>query len=196
MARDQRNRDKILRAASGLFHRHGFRSTSLDEILGKCGVSRSNLYYHFRSKEALGFAVLAQQVARFDADVIRGVLENEALPARTRLERLFRTVTEGQRTAAYQNGCPFGNLAAELSGVHPGFRSRLSAFFRRWELAVERCVQDGVTQGVFRSDVAVRPLAMALVSQIEGAVLLMKTHGDDEPIEAGAQAMLVLLESR
>jgi TetR/AcrR family transcriptional regulator, transcriptional repressor for nem operon len=196
MARDQRNRDKILQAASGLFHRHGFRSTSLDEILGQSGVSRSNFYYHFRSKEDLGFAVLALQVESFDADVIRGVLENGALPARTRLERLFRAVTEGERTGVYQNGCPFGNLAAELSGVHPGFRSRLNAFFRRWEQAVERCVQDGVTQGEFRSDVATRPLAVALVSQIEGAVLLTKTHGNGEPIEAGIEVMLMLLESR
>ncbi len=196
MARDQRNRDKILQAASGLFHRHGFRSTSLDEILGNCGVSRSNFYYHFRSKEDLGFAVLARQVESFDTNVIRGVLENEALPARTRLERLFRAVREGQRTAAYQNGCPFGNLAAELSGIHPEFRSRLSAFFRRWEQAVERCVRDGVTQGAFRSDIAARPLAVALVSQIEGAVLLTKTHGHGGPIEAGAEAMLMLLESR
>jgi TetR/AcrR family transcriptional regulator, transcriptional repressor for nem operon len=196
MAHDKRNRDKILQAAAGLFHRHGFQPTSLEEILGKSGVSRSNFYYHFRSKEDLGFAVLAWQVERFDADVICGVLENEALEAREKLERLFRVVTDGLRAAAYRNGCPFGNLAAELSGVHPEFRNRLSAFFRRWEQAVERCVRDGVARGEFRSDVAARRLATALVSQIEGAVLLTKTHGDGEPIEAGAQAMLTLLESR
>ncbi len=196
MARDQRNRDKILQAAAGLFHRYGFRPTSLDEILDESGVSRSNFYYHFRSKEDLGFAVLARQVERFDRDVICGVLGNEALPARERLARLFRVVTDGLRPAAYRDGCPFGNMAAELCGVHPEFRSRLSAFFRRWEQAVERCVRDGVARGEFRSDVAIRRLATAFVSQIEGAVLLTKTHGDGEPIEAGAQAMLTLLESR
>jgi TetR/AcrR family transcriptional repressor of nem operon len=196
MARDQRNRDKILQAAAVLFHRYGFRPTSLDEILDKCGVSRSNFYYHFRSKEDLGFAVLARQVERFDADVIRGILENEALPARERLERLFRGVTDGQRAASYRTGCPFGNLAAELSGVHPRFRSRLSAFFRRWEEAVERCVRDGVDRGEFRSDVAARQLAMALVNEIEGAVLLTKTHRHCESLEAGAHVMLTLLESR
>ncbi len=196
MARDQRNRDKILQAAAGLFHRRGFRPTSLDEILDESGVCRSNFYYHFRSKEDLGFAVLARQVERFDTDVIRGVLEKRKLPARRRLERLFRVMRERLRAEAYRNGCPFGNLAAELSGTHPEFRSRLSAFFRRWERAVERCVRDGVARGEFRADVSARRLATALVSQIEGAALLTKTHGREEPIAAGAQAMLILLESR
>lgn len=196
MARDQRNRDKILQAAVGLFHRYGFRPTSLDEILDKSGVSRSNFYYYFRSKEDLGYAVLARQVERFDASVIHGVLADEARPARERLVLLFRVVAEELRAAAFRDGSPFGNMAAELCGVHPKFRSRLSAFFRRWEEAVERCVRDGVARGEFRSDVAARRLATALVGQIEGAALLTKTHGHGEPIEAGAQAMLMLLESR
>jgi len=39
-------------------------------------------------------------------------------------------------------------------------------------------------------------VATALISQIEGAMLLMKAHRHDGPIEAGAQTMLHLLESR
>ncbi len=196
MVRGQRSREKILEAAASLFHRRGFQPTSLEDVLEASGVCRSNFYYHFRSKEDLGLAVLARQAGRFDADVIEGILENERESPRSRLSRLFGAVASGLRSDAYRSGCPFGNLAAELGGSHPEFRSRLGAFFRRWEDAVERCLREGVAAGEFRRDLDTRRIAMALVSQIEGAVLLTKTHGGGEPIDAAAHAMLTLLESR
>lgn len=196
MGRDQRSREKILEAAATLFHRRGFQPTSLDDVLEASGVCRSNFYYHFRSKEDLGLAVLARRVEQFEADVVRGILDDERESPRRRLERLFEAVGARLCAGAYRSGCPFGNLAAELGGTHAEFRDRLSAFFRRWEHAIERCLREGVARGEFRPDLDTRRLATAFVSQIEGAVLLAKTRGDGEPITAGAQAMLRLLESR
>ena len=47
-----------------------------------------------------------------------------------------------------------------------------------------------------RADLNTRGTAMAFVSQVEGAVLLTKTHGHAEPVEAAALVMLKLLEGR
>jgi TetR/AcrR family transcriptional regulator, transcriptional repressor for nem operon len=196
MRRDQRSREKLLEAAARLFHHRGFQPTSLDDILVKSGVCRSNFYYHFRSKEGLGLEVLAQEAERFDAQVIRGILEDKRESPRRRLELLFEVVAARQRLSAYRNGCPFGNLAAELCGIHGEFQTRLSAFFGRWEVSVERCLREGVARGEFRSDLNTRRVATALVSQIEGATLLTKTHGHGGPIDAAAHAMLTLLERR
>jgi len=112
--------------------------------------------------------------------------------ARTGLSRRVGEAERGRRPP----GVRVGNLAAELGGIHPEFRRRLSVFFRRWEDAVERCLREGVARGEFRRDLHTRRLATAFISQIEGAVLLTKTHGHGGPVEAGAQAMLTLLESR
>jgi TetR/AcrR family transcriptional regulator, transcriptional repressor for nem operon len=195
MARDQRNRDKILDAAADLFHRRGFQPTSLDEILGESGVCRSNFYYHFRSKDDLGLAVLARREDRFDAEVL-AVLHDETMSARERIERLFAMMEESLTPDACLNGCPFGNLAAELNGIHPEFRVRLSAFFRKWEQAIEQCLREGIARGEFGCDLNAYRVATALVSQIEGAMLLMKAHGSGDPLEAGAHVMLNLLVSR
>jgi len=196
MRRDQRSREKIIEAAASLFHQRGFQPTSLDDILERSEVCRSNFYYHFRCKEDLGLEVLARQAERFETGIIRGILEDESESPRRRLARVFEGVATSVRAEAYRNGCPFGNLAAELGGIHPEFRRRLSVFFRRWEDAVERCLREGVARGEFRRDLHTRRLATAFISQIEGAVLLTKTHGHGGPVEAGAQAMLTLLESR
>jgi TetR/AcrR family transcriptional regulator, transcriptional repressor for nem operon len=195
MRRDCGNRERILDAAARLFHQRGFQATSLEEIIAASGVCRSNVYYHFRSKEALGLAVLdwlAQQVAAGELD---STLRDARLPARRRLERFLTSITAGLEAAAYRRGCLFGNLAAELAGEHPQFRERLGGLFRRWEAAVVVCLRDGVRRGEFRPDLDVDRIATALVSQFEGAVLLSKAYGHGGPVRA-ARATLVLLESR
>lgn len=196
MKRDQRSREKILEAAAQLFHQRGYNATSLDDILEASGVCRSNLYYHFPSKEDLGMEVLQKQAEAFEARCIREILEDESVPARRRLERLYEAVAATQRAEEYRCGCPFGNLAAELGGIPSEFRRRLSEFFERWEQSVDRCLQAGVARGEFPIDLDTRPLATALISQIEGAILLMKTYRHAGPIEAGVRTMLRLLESR
>jgi TetR/AcrR family transcriptional regulator, transcriptional repressor for nem operon len=193
--RDCGNRERILEAASRLFHDRGFQGTSLDDIIAASGVCRSNLYYHFRSKEALGLSVLDWFAERFTAGVLESTLGDGRLSARLRLERFLTSITEGVEADTYRRGCPFGNLAAELAGEHPKFRERLGGLFRRWESAVVGCLRDGIRRGEFRADLDVDRIATALISQFEGAVLLSKTYGHGGPVRA-AQATLVLLESR
>jgi TetR/AcrR family transcriptional regulator, transcriptional repressor for nem operon len=195
MRRDCGNRERILEAAVRLFHERGFQGTSLDDIIAASGVCRSNLYYHFRSKEALGLAVLDWLAERFTAAVLDSTLRDARVSARRRLERFLTSITEGLEGGAYRRGCPFGNLAAELAGEHPKFRERLGGLFRRWETAVVGCLRDGIRRGEFRSDLDVDCIATALVSQFEGAVLLSKTYGHGGPVRA-AQATLILLETR
>lgn len=195
MRRNCGNRERILEAAARRFHERGFQPTSLDDIIAESGVCRSNLYYHFKSKEELGLAVLDYMAERFGKRMIEGTLRDERRPARQRLEQFLTAVTEGLEADACRRGCPFGNLAAELAGGHPKFRERLCDVFRRWEDAVVVCLSDGVRAGEFRRDLDVTRIATALVSQFEGAVLLSKTYGDVGPVRA-ARATLTLLENR
>jgi len=196
MKRDSRSLEKIVEAATSLFHRWGYHATSLDDILEASDVCRSNFYYHFRSKEDLGMEVLRQQAEAFESWCIRGILEDRSIPALRRLERLYEAIADRQRSEEYRCGCPFGNLAAELGGIHPEFQRLLSEFFARWEDAIHQCLQDGLARGEFRPVLGTRPLATAVVSQIEGAILLMKTYRHDGPIDAGVRTMLSLLGGR
>ncbi|MCK4595039.1 TetR/AcrR family transcriptional regulator [bacterium] len=51
-------RRQILEAAGRLFHRYGFRRTSLDDIARECRISKKTIYQHFEGKDELVRAVL------------------------------------------------------------------------------------------------------------------------------------------
>jgi TetR/AcrR family transcriptional regulator len=53
----------ILDAAVQLFSKHGFDGVSMRTIAQEAGVSKSNIYHHFRSKEELYLAIMQSSAA-------------------------------------------------------------------------------------------------------------------------------------
>ena len=53
-------RQKIIQEALRLFSLKGFLSTSIQDILTAANTSKGGLYNHFKSKEDLFFAVMAE----------------------------------------------------------------------------------------------------------------------------------------
>jgi len=65
---DTRKR-QLLDAALGVFARHGYRKTSMDDVAHAGGVSRQGLYLHFPTKEDLFRAAIEQALTRSQAAV-------------------------------------------------------------------------------------------------------------------------------
>lgn len=63
---DQPNesREEILRAAADLFMEYGYSATSIDAVAEHLGSTKGRIYYHFRSKADLFFAVQASAMNR------------------------------------------------------------------------------------------------------------------------------------
>ncbi|MEE9181371.1 MAG: TetR/AcrR family transcriptional regulator, partial [candidate division NC10 bacterium] len=57
-AKGATTKEEILQTACRLVYRQGFNNTSLDDILRESGVGKGNFYYHFKSKDELGYAIL------------------------------------------------------------------------------------------------------------------------------------------
>jgi AcrR family transcriptional regulator len=54
------NRDRILIESVGIFNRMGAGSTSTNHICAAIGISPGNLYFHFKNKEEIVFALFEQ----------------------------------------------------------------------------------------------------------------------------------------
>src|SRR5579871_3112811 len=124
MARNaQATREQIIEAANALFYGEGIRSTSLDAIAAKAGVTKRTLYYHFASKDDLIAAYVAARdqptFARQAAwlDETRGDLPEQVLG-------LFENLAQAMNTPRWK-GCGFIRAAAELVAApgHPALKA-------------------------------------------------------------------------
>jgi len=197
--RDGRStREAIIEAASRLIHVHGYNHTSLDDVLRESGAGKGNFYYHFKSKEELGYAILDQIIASFLERTLEPCFADPDQGALAQIRCFLDRVLEAQRARNCVGGCPLGNLAAELSDVHEGFRARLASVFAAWRERLTLALRADQGRGV--GD-ACRPEAVAdfLVASLEGAILLTKLTKDITVMEqcvAEMKRYLSLFEPR
>ena len=167
-------KETLLDTAIRLICLNGYKSTSLDDILKESGVGKGNFYHYFKSKEALGYAIIDRIIQRFTGEVLEPVFQARDLPPLERIERFFDHAVWGQRKSQCVGGCPMGNLAMELSDVHEGFRQRLAQVFHLWRMRIEEALVEAKSDGVLVARANPESLSRFLVASLEGAILLTK----------------------
>ncbi len=190
-----KNRVKIINRAKKLFHKKGFSHTSVDQIIAESNVSKSNFYYHFKTKDDLGLEILNLRIEEFRSGVIRSILLDTNHSAVYRISGLYDAFIEFHNDLNCKRGCPFGNLALEMSDLSEGFRQSLHSFFDEWIDALSLCIRQGVENGEFSNEIDPRDLAEFIFSHIEGAILLLKTQKTIGPLQNGKSTVLRLLNN-
>ena len=189
-ARDGRTtREAILAAGRRLIHVHGYNQTALDDVLRESGVGKGNFYYHFKSKEDLGYAILDQVVASFLDRTLAPCFSDPAGRPLAQIRCFLDRVLETQRERNCVGGCPLGNLAAELSDVHEGFRTRLAEVFAAWRERLTEALRGARRRGEVGDDCRPEAVADFLVASLEGAILLTKLTKDIAVLERCVEEM-------
>ncbi|MCH8029777.1 MAG: TetR/AcrR family transcriptional regulator [Candidatus Dadabacteria bacterium] len=192
--RQMGNKAKLIEAATDLIHQKGYHTTTVDNILDKTGVKKSNFYYHFKSKEELALIALDSRIEQFEEEIINYTLLDGSISPKSRLKRFYKKISDYHESLNCERGCPFGNLAIEMSDVNEGFRSRLSVFFQNWESVLESCIAEGIKRGEFRSDIDPQHIASLLLCHLEGAIMMVKTYKTPEPLSSRIHSIMKLLE--
>jgi TetR/AcrR family transcriptional repressor of nem operon len=171
-------REAILDAAMRLMHVHGYHLTSLDDVLRESGVGKGNFYYHFRSKEELGFAILDQIVATFVERTLEPCFADPTDAPLAQIRCFLDRLVQAQRERKCRGGCAMGNLASELSDVHEGFRKRLASVFTTWHARLAAALAEAKQRGQVSAACDPDAGARFLVASLEGAILLTKLNKD------------------
>src|ERR1041385_2769739 len=122
------SREKILDVSLELFYRNGYQATSVDDIIALAKVSKSNFYYHFKSKEDLGLLVLNQRREDLMRSLDCMLGDCDECP-KVRLLRFVDHLVDSQEAEMKKGGCPFGNLVAEMADHSERFRCYLVEVF-------------------------------------------------------------------
>jgi TetR/AcrR family transcriptional repressor of nem operon len=177
--RDGRStREAVLAAATRLMGVHGYRNTSLDDVLRESGVGKGNFYHYFRSKEELGYAILDQFIEAFLDRTLQPCFSGDSARPLQQIRCFLDRVREIQRERNCVGGCPLGNLAAELSDLHEGFRTRLNGVFSAWRDRLTGALRQAQERGHLRPECRPEAVAHFLVAALEGAMLMTKLAKD------------------
>ena len=171
-------REAILEAATRLIHVHGYNHTALDDVLRESGVGKGNFYYHFKSKEELGYAILDQIIASFLERTLEPCFSDPNGRPLLQIRCFFDRVLESQRERNCVGGCPLGNMVLELSDVHEGFRARLASVFSAWRERLTLVLRLAQRGGEVSAECRPEAVADFLVASLEGAILLTKLTKD------------------
>ncbi len=184
----QDNREKVIETAQRLLREQGYHATGIQAILAESRVSRSNLYYHFRSKRELAEAVIARWREGLEKQFAKTIASESSY--RRQVERFVQLFIDIQQSDTFAV-CPFGRLAMELGDREPELRKRINQVFDSFRDALSDLIARGVEAGEFKADTEPRRLANALLVAIEGGIVLSRAQGH---AEAMADACRLILE--
>ena len=182
---------KIVQAASDLLCHRGVAGVCLEDIQQAAHVSASQVYHYFKSKQELVHAAIdlhTQAILDGQEPFLINLTSFEAL--RTWGKILVAMQKRGQSPL----GSTLASMASELSGSDPEARSKISGGFDRWEKQLREGLTKMREQGLLKKETDPEKLALALMSAIQGGLLLAQVRGDIEPLEVAVETMIRHIE--
>lgn len=193
MGKGQDTRREILEHAVGLASQVGLEGLSIGRLADDLQLSKSGLFAHFRSKEALQIAVLQHAADRFVDAVVRPALASPR--GEPRLRALFARWLDWGRGRALPGGCLFVAAATELDDKTGPVRDQLVRTQKEWLTFIAGAVRLGVAEGHFRKDSDARQVAHDLYGIMLAWNHAARLLGDRDADRRARTAFANLVES-
>ncbi len=177
--------DEILDVAERLVQTRGFNAFSYADVAAELGVTKPALHYHFRTKEALGDALITRYSTRFfgELDAI-AIADTDASRRVARYVELYRAVLMANRM------CLFGILAAEYHTLPLGMRSAVRGFFERNETWLAAVLRQGVEHGEVTASEPLEDAARLVIDTLEGAMMIARAHDAPERFDSASTRLI------
>jgi AcrR family transcriptional regulator len=85
----QERAERILDTTAGLLELHGYRRVTIDDVARQTGIGKGTIYLHWKTREALFWAVLARETLRLLTSVVDLVAKDDRLAMPHRLMPLI-----------------------------------------------------------------------------------------------------------
>jgi AcrR family transcriptional regulator len=142
-------RQAILEQAATLASQVGLEGLTIGSLADALELSKSGLFAHFRSKEALQIQLLDYAVQRFVDAVVRPALSTPR--GEPRVRALFEHWLEWCRSTSF-SGCILVALSTELDDRPGPARDRLVQAEKDWLDVMATCFRTGIAEGHFKED--------------------------------------------
>jgi AcrR family transcriptional regulator len=188
MAKGEQTKQAILTRAFELATVVGVSGLTIGRLAEEMGLSKSGLFAHFGSKEALEVAVVEEASRQFVQDVMVPALRCPR--GEPRLRALFeRWLQWGQRPG----GCFFVGVTAELDDRPGPPRDALVRAIKDWVDELAKAARIAVSEGHLRSDIDPDQFAFEIYGLMLGFHTFSRFLGEPTSLSRARQAFDALL---
>jgi AcrR family transcriptional regulator len=190
VSKGDETRQAILGRAFELATKIGLAGLSIGRLAEDLGLSKSGLFAHFGSKEALEVAVVEEATRQFIQEVMVPALREP------RGEPRVRALFEGWlRWGQRPGGCFFVSAVAELDDRPGPPRDALVHACKDWIDEIAKAARISVHEGHFRSDVDPEQLAFEIYGAMLGGHTFFQFLRDKNALDRTRKAFERLIAS-
>ena len=173
--------ERLMRTAAGLWHARSYAVVGVSEICEAADVRKGSFYHFFSSKQELAVAVIDRHWREAYENVVMPALAAGATPMGQLQALTIGIADEVDRLTEELGvvpGCPFGNLAVELSTIDGAVRERLERLFESQQEVLRELLDGAVAAGELPDATDTVDAARAMHAYIEGVLLVSKNAND------------------
>jgi TetR/AcrR family transcriptional regulator, transcriptional repressor for nem operon len=189
VSKGEKTRRRIVGHATLIMYEKGYARTTIDDVIASAGVTKGSFYFHFSSKEELGYAVI-ENASDHILGNIRQSLDRPGLTPYRRIEAMLEGIQRIVEVADCSRGCILGNLALETSHSNEGFRERIAGAFRDWSELIASELEEMKLADELPPDFDCTGYADFAISALEGGIMISKVTLDPAPMRNSAALIL------
>lgn len=179
LEKGRHTRERIVKVAAELFRKNGFHNTSLTQILKAAGLTKGGFYFHFKSKEELGDAVIEYMKDFWVNNVLNQIATEKG--ALEKIERMFDIMIKTHEGNVFHGCALLAVLTAEMMEVEQHFSERLRKIYIDWKQSIVQILEQGKREGLFKDWVNPDSLALLIIGTMQGTTMM--AHLDPDSLE-------------
>lgn len=163
MKKSEATRLTILQKAFELIYENGYQTTSVDEIIATTQVTKGAFYYHFKTKDEMGLAIIRELMIPNFKNTFIEPFQNSVNPLDTIYNLMYNLLMENEALKV-EYGCPASNFTQEMAPWNIDFTKALNELSLQWEKAMIDAIEKGRKNGVIKSSVNGKEVAVFTLS--------------------------------
>ncbi|MGI9651505.1 TetR family transcriptional regulator [Chryseobacterium sp. RLHN22] len=163
MKKSEATRLNILQKAFELIYTNGYQTTSVDEIIATTQVTKGAFYYHFKTKDEMGLAIINELMIPNFKNTFIEPFQNTINPLDAIYNLMYNLLMENEMLKV-EYGCPASNFTQEMAPWNIDFTKALNTLSLQWENTMIEAVEKGKENGLVKAEVNAKEVAVFVLS--------------------------------
>lgn len=163
MKKSEATRLNIMQKAFELIYANGYQTTSVDEIIATTQVTKGAFYYHFKTKDEMGLAIIHELMRSTFKNNFISPFQSADDPLDTIYQLMHWLLIENEFLKV-EYGCPASNFTQEMTPWNIEFTKALNELSKEWEESMITSIEAGKKNGKINKEVNAKGVAVFVMS--------------------------------